>query len=709
MQQSNPHPIINRLRKTWRMQALRLYVTTALATAVIAGVVLHLGHISWYWGIVAGIAMLATLLPGSQAWRLRDEDVVRYLNAHYAEMEQSTQLLLLPQHDLNLLQQLQVCKLQTAVVDLPELKPFLSRQKKATWLLLCAMVMAALSVLLPLHKAGSNGQPKANSSEPVRMPVAGTQSLQIIITPPAYLELPARKQQQPDILAEAGAHVQWNLQTTEKATAVQLLFNDSTVLTLQATDTARRQWTGGKTLIQPGFYQVVLNKTAGGLNKIEIKQDQPPAIQVQAPKPYTVIDYGMPRSAHVQAAITDDYGVQQAFIVATIASGNGEAVKFKEQRIPFATAFTGHLPLYTVEKTLDLAQLGMHPGDELYFYIQATDVHAQQTRSDVLIVSLPDTAQLMSMDGIVNGVNLKPEYFRSERQIILDAEQLLREKDTLAAETFKNRSNNLGIDQKLLRLRYGKFLGEEAESNIGDPRAAGEADSYNPADFGNAAKILDTYTDKHDNAEDAGFFEPETKKQLKATLTEMWNAELRLRTFKPQEALPFAYKALRLLKDLQQKSRAYVAKTGAKTPPLKQEKRLSGDLSKIISPSARQQFQPASAEITRLRSALGMLQQLKAGAAVNTNNVSLLQQATAALGKEAAHAPARYLAAYEAAQRITEKIQRQQPFSNQDMNAVSSALQQLLSAPASTPAANSTTGNSLSQQYFHQLNQSRKP
>jgi hypothetical protein len=64
----------------------------------------------------------------------------------------------------------------------------------------------------------------------------------------------------------------------------------------------------------------------------------------------------------------------------------------------------------------------------------------------------------------------------------------------------------------------------------------------------------------------------------------MWNAELPLRIFKPQEALPYEYKALRLLKDLQQKTRAYVAKTNSRTTPLDLKKRLSGDLSKISQP-----------------------------------------------------------------------------------------------------------------------------
>src|SRR5207248_2718954 len=126
----------------------------------------------------------------------------------------------------------------------------------------------------------------------------------------------------------------------------------------------------------------------------------------------------------------------------------------------------------------------------------------------------------------------------------------------------------------------GKFLGEETATNIGDTRIEGDDHDHdheqeaatNAKDFNNAEKIIDQFSHRHDIAEDASFFDPGTKRQLKATLTEMWEAELRLRTYKPQEALPYEYKALRLLKDLQQKSRAYVAKTSVKTPPLKPEK-----------------------------------------------------------------------------------------------------------------------------------------
>ena len=39
----------------------------------------------------------------------------------------------------------------------------------------------------------------------------------------------------------------------------------------------------------------------------------------------------------------------------------------------------------------------------------------------------------------------------------------MAERASLPAAAFTERANNLGFDQKMLRLRYGKFLGEEAE------------------------------------------------------------------------------------------------------------------------------------------------------------------------------------------------------------------------------------------------------
>ena len=61
----------------------------------------------------------------------------------------------------------------------------------------------------------------------------------------------------------------------------------------------------------------------------------------------------------------------------------------------------------------------------------------------------------------------------------------------------------------------------------------------------------------------------------------MWDAELHLRLSDPAKSLPYQYKALRFLKEISNDSRIYVHKTGFDAPPIKEEKRLTGELDEV--------------------------------------------------------------------------------------------------------------------------------
>jgi hypothetical protein len=253
-------------------------------------------------------------------------------------------------------------------------------------------------------------------------------------------------------------------------------------------------------------------------------------------------------------------------------------------------------------------------------------------------------------------------------------------------------------------------LGEEFEANIGehDDHDEHQESTDNSNDFGNAEAVIDQFAHKHDIAEDATFFDAETKKQLKAVLTEMWNAELQLRTFKPAKALPFEYKALRLLKDLQQQSRVYVAKTNIKTPPLKSETRLTGELDKIISPSTQNNAQRKDLHIADAQKALSILEHLKTDNAVHNDELSLLLSTSLLMQQQTAAAPGKYLTALQSYQSILNQIQQQQNISLKDINAAQHGLQQMLTQPSLKPSPAATLdGNSLSQQYFLNLNKNR--
>jgi hypothetical protein len=697
--------IIRSIQKKWILVSLLSNIFFAVSFTVLFGfLACDVFRWSFWTVIIFFVVMIALLLYLNKMWRVTEKETARYLNKKYPLLEESCELLLEDPASLNMLENLQANR--TGAVLSQVSSPSLFGNMK--WPLLTLFVAILVYILLFFIADGFAGgklrYAVAGDEKKSSLPV-GVKRTDITIAPPAYTNKPVRSQDNMNLTIEEGAGVHWKLELTKQAASVTFIYNDSITVALYPSNKDRTVWTSEKNISYSGFYQLKIDSVVSSLYKIEVIKDQPPVIVVTAPKPNTVIEYGQPQLVNLQANVSDDYGVRNVTINATIAKGSGEGVKFTSQQISLGVSFAAQNLQYNLQKTIGLKALAIEPGDELYFYISAIDNHAQEKRSDIYIVSITDTAQLMSMEGLLNGVNVKPDYFRSQRQIILDAEQLIREKDTVTAENFKNRSNNLGIDQKLLRLRYGKFLGEEASSN---EDVTGNA-LGNPAEFGNAALILDAFTDHHDNAEDASFLDSETKKQLKAVLTEMWSSELQLRTYKPKEALPFAYKALRLLKDLQQKSRAYVAKTSIKTAPIKLEKRLTGKLEKIIEPVTHTNVATAKDTVEELRNALAVLELLKKQITVNDKAIQVLRIAAVQVSSQAAKNPSLYLSALEGMKRIITASQDKRHPAYADIVASQKAIQEMAGVPVGLPSAKKGAPSlSLSEQYFRNLQKNVK-
>ena len=110
---------------------------------------------------------------------------------------------------------------------------------------------------------------------------------------------------------------------------------------MQPVNAAKTKWKVQKIITQPGFYQVRIDSKLSELYRIEMIKDKPPIIIIKSPVTGTVIKSGQPRQFMLSAILSDDYGVKDARIFATIASGNGESVKFKEQQIAFNNFYAG--------------------------------------------------------------------------------------------------------------------------------------------------------------------------------------------------------------------------------------------------------------------------------------------------------------------------------------------------------------------------------
>lgn len=699
---------ISEVQRRWFAFQVARYIILSLAAAILLVTLLHeFFHLSWWWGLPVFIVVLVATYLLSDAHKVNQMQVAMYLNQRYPQLEESTELLFRPQETLNLLEQLQVNKVAQALDKIHKQEPFEKALKWPLVALFVVMVICAIMLMVPYtrHASDYNKSHSQNAADVIAEHIMpDVSSVQVSIQPPAYTGLAIREQQAFNIKAEQGSEVIWHINTTKPVDHLELVVNQNTVMSLHAADETNKVWTIQKVISAPGFYQVQINGQRSDLYKIEVIKDVAPVVVIQQPKSYTVIDYGQPQKVDLHVAITDDYDIRNASISATISSGSGEAVKFKEQQIVFGDFKAGGRQ-YSLRQMLDLQALGMHPGDELYFYVKAVDNFNQETRSDVYMVTLPDTAQLMSLEGMATSLNIKPEYFRSQRQIIIETEQLLKDQKTITVDAFNNKSNDLGIDQKLLRMRYSKFLGEENEGNIGEEHNEHDHGSeHNETKFGDAKEMMDEVTHKHDNAEDADFFDAETKKQLKATLAEMWNAELKLRTFNPQEALPFEYKALRLLKDLQEKGRSYVQKAGVKTTPLKPEKRLTGDLSKVEAPVSQANYNQQEDPEAAVRKAIGLLEQLASTGSVDEEGTTALHQASLQLNRKASAEPSIYLTAVGAMNRVLDALALDKVVSTKDIRSAQKGLQKMVSRPAALPRTTVQSPDlNLSQQYFRNL------
>jgi hypothetical protein len=703
---------IQKIRTRWIISGLMASFLIAFSIAILIVSIFNIFSSISLWNSVYLTSILALIfIKISKVLSINEEDVSRLLNQSYPQLEESSALVLKDEESLNMLEKLQAKKVEKEIINLQVPIIIFKRLKTAAVILLLSLVGFTLIGKINISDFEANPLSIMDGKSVVEDKILPEiASIRLKISPPSYTNNKIRTQRQFSAIFEDESLLEWTIETNQPVGNLEFVFNNTEKAKLRALNKDKTVWTLSRSINKSGFYQVKLDGQLSDLYKLEIIEDEVALIRIKSPTQYSTIDFGEPQRTNLQVQVNDDYGVHDVYISATVSSGQGEGVKFKEQNIRFDEKISGDKE-YKLQKTINLVSLGMQSGDELYFFIQAIDSRKQVSRSDVYQVSIQDTAKLMSMDGMLGGVNLVPEYFRSQRQIIIDTEKLLNEKNSISSDEFKNRSNNLGIDQKLLRLRYGKFLGEESDGEIGSGNEEhddheGHNDEEAGANFGDAAKIMDFYAHKHDVAEDATFFEPELKAQLKATLTEMWKSELRLRTYKPDEALPFEYKALRLLKDLQQKSRAYVSKTALKTAPIKEEKRLSGELDKIIQPSVEKTFSK-NEEQSSLKKASAIIWKLKNGEILSRQDRAILQDASQKISAKAISEPSSYLSALDIVRKII-STNINLKLSSKEITMVESALQRIIKDENRTPQVNATRSKtSLSTEYFKQLKQAQ--
>lgn len=568
--------------------------------------------------VVATVSLL--LIAAVATTRARQLDrrwLQRRLDASGAS-EDSADLLFADVAALNPLQQRQRMHVLVALErNLPELRPCWPRRAMA----LCwigGIAVAGLALGGPHHAAPGTAAlatPQGSSQAgPLRL-----QSTRLHIDAPAYTGQPTRTQNALDAKVAADSRLSWSLRFDRAPSKAWLQFHDGRRLPLREHD---GEWQAQDVARTPLLYRVVSEPALADtrLHRLDVVADRAPTVRVIEPAASLVLGSPGQRQWALRFEASDDHGVvPQATLSITTTQGSGENITFVRRSVTLNGS--GESTARRFAHTLDLAALGAQPGNDVIAQLEVRDNHAptaQVGRSSSVILRLPSTEAVLGAELEGRIKKTLPAYFRSQRQIIIDAEALIRERRGVAADTFVKRSDAIGVDQRILRLRYGQFLGEESE---GAPKSlptsdlptsdtpaadahdddhdhdhgtqAGAHDDHDhggaangsdtPPVFGSATDVLSEYGHTHDHAEAATLLDPQTRATLKAALDQMWSAEGELRQGRPEQALPFAYKALAFIKQVQQAERIYLARVGPELPPIDESRRLSGDRAGLAS------------------------------------------------------------------------------------------------------------------------------
>ena len=522
-----------------------------------------------------------------------------WLDGAVPEMEDSAALLEAADSPIARLQQQRLFDRLDAVISPGQLRQIVARYVPSGYPIILVSAVLAGMVWYATTRPSDGSAPVAPS--PVGSATAATLAqLTIKLAPPDYTGVKPSESAPRDLQVPEQTVVSWCLKDG-MAGNNKIELGNGQVLE-PGKECAR--WTATESVVW---------RWRGERHTLRVVPDEPPEITITAPTQMIQDLRETATGTAMAIQIRDDYAIRRATLHMTLARGSGENVKFTDREMPLPASSDPKRRAWS--KQWSLAELEMEPGDELYFFVRATDNagRPQTVQSPTYTVRRPAPEQEAEEESAAMPSLVKPASLRSQRQIIIDTEQLIADMrgTKIAAIDVRDRSERIANDQAQLRRRYGQFLGEESslfadnagsgmagaqkaddhEDHEGHDHAPGEHpheeghghDHGSPNTRKSAIRnetqhILETYGHAHDEAENATMYDEGTKKVLRRALVAMWDAEKSLRAIAPKTALPPEHKALEAIKELQQAERIYLHKTAFTPPPIKEEKRMTGEM-----------------------------------------------------------------------------------------------------------------------------------
>lgn len=634
----------------------------------------------------------ALLLFIKKPWNLSLEKISSFVDRQLQSIEYSSGLLLVPQNELSGLAKLQQQKVSEKLQqDITRIKPETQIWKAFLFVGLFAFAGLLISQFDLLDRFNWENQkieqkevvnfiPIDSASVKIKPPIL--QEQQVTISYPVYTGIPTETSRKMEIKAVEGTRITWRLKFDSEVDSVTMESMGNRYLM----NFSSGNYTRATVLKNSGFYNFRFKDSLGvpyvsELYSIEVVKDKSPEIKIQDLDQFTTFEFGDKKEVELKAHISDDFGIADAYIIATVSKGTGESVKFREEKLNFDQGLSRGKKEQNLSKSIDLDKMKMEPGDELYFYVESVDLKLPEpniSRSETYFAVIKDTVTYdYEVEGSL-GVDLMPAYFRSQRQLILDTEKLIKNKNKISTREFNSTSNELGFDQKALRIKYGEFMGDETDAGLdirednvrpenkaeeGDPLAEythdhDGANEHNLVESTgekvNEEDPLHEYLHNHDDPEESTLFTESLKSKLRRAIGEMWDAELQLRLYEPQKSLPYQYRALKLLQEIKNSARIYVHRIGFDPPPIKEEVRLTGDLDEVSGYQKTEDIEKPE-PFPAMKKAVSRLEQLISEKnEISNNDRKLFEEAGGELAGIAIEEPGKYLKTLQQLKLISE-------------------------------------------------------
>ncbi|RZL42432.1 MAG: hypothetical protein EOO93_28900, partial [Pedobacter sp.] len=207
---------IHNLRTKWIIFRLLSIIAISLAiTLVLSAIAVNILHLTIWTVPLVFLTVTTIILLINPVWKTSYNDVTRFVNNKYPEVEESADLLLLDDKELPMLQQFQRDKIEAVIPSLQNPKEIKGKIYSAALILIIALISSYGISKIPEIKHNQNQTTKEQSLIPAIKEniLPEISDFNLTISPPTYTQKAARKQKTFSIKLEDGAKVNWQIET----------------------------------------------------------------------------------------------------------------------------------------------------------------------------------------------------------------------------------------------------------------------------------------------------------------------------------------------------------------------------------------------------------------------------------------------------------------------------------------------------------------